>query len=43
MSYKFGVTQWGLPGNGLYSVRLVKEAGLDGLQLDSGAMKEAIL
>jgi sugar phosphate isomerase/epimerase len=35
--YKFGVTQWGMPGDGLYAVRLAKEAGLDGLQIELGS------
>ena len=35
--YKFGVTQWGLPGDGIYAVKLTKEAGLDGLQIELGS------
>lgn len=36
-SYKFGITQWGMPGEGLYAVRIAKEAGLDGLQIELGS------
>ena len=35
--YKFGVTQWGMPGEGHYSVRIAKEAGLDGMQIELGS------
>lgn len=35
--YKFGITQWGMPGEGHYSVRIAKEAGLDGVQLELGS------
>lgn len=35
--FKYGATQWGMPGNGWYGVRLAKEAGLDGLQLELGS------
>ena len=34
--YKFGITQWGMPGDGHYPVRIAKEAGLDGVQVDVG-------
>lgn len=34
--YKFACTQWGMPGEGYYAVRVAKEAGLDGVQLDFG-------
>ena len=34
--FKFGVTQWGMPGEGHYSVRIAKEAGLDGMQIELG-------
>jgi sugar phosphate isomerase/epimerase len=40
VNYKFGATQWGLPGDGLYAVRLVKEAGLDGLQIELGSYEK---
>lgn len=35
--YKFACTQWGMPGEGLYGVRVAAEAGLDGLQLELGS------
>lgn len=35
--YKFACTQWGMPGEGLYAVRIAKEAGLDGLQIELGS------
>ena len=35
--FQFAATQWGMPGNGWYGVRLAKEAGLDGLQLELGS------
>ncbi|HWQ77745.1 MAG TPA: sugar phosphate isomerase/epimerase family protein [Anaerovoracaceae bacterium] len=37
IKYKFGVTQWGMPGDGLYAVRLANEAGLDGVHLELGS------
>ncbi|MDR1623723.1 MAG: sugar phosphate isomerase/epimerase [Tannerellaceae bacterium] len=40
MNIKFGVTQWGLPGDGIYAVKLVREAGLDGLQLELGSYEK---
>lgn len=40
MKYKFGVTQWGMPGNGLYAVKLAKDAGLDGLQIELGSYEK---
>lgn len=36
-NFKYGATQWGMPGNGWYGVRLAAEAGLDGLQLELGS------
>jgi len=33
-NYKFACTQWGMPGEGLYAVRVAAEAGLDGLQIE---------
>ena len=33
MNIKFGACEWALPGNGVASIRLAKEAGLEGLQL----------
>ncbi len=35
--YKFACTQWGMPGEGLYGVRVAAEAGLDGLQIEIGS------
>lgn len=35
--FKFGVTQWGMPGETHYSVRIAKEAGLDGMQIELGS------
>lgn len=40
MKYKFGVTQWGMPGEGMYIVQLAKEAGLDGVQLETGSFEK---
>ncbi len=35
--FKFGITQWGMPGEWHYSVRLAKMAGLDGMQIELGS------
>lgn len=35
--YKFGATQWGMPGEGLYAIRIAKDAGLDGVQIELGS------
>lgn len=35
--YKFGITEWGMPGEGHYPIRIAKEAGLDGIQLELGS------
>jgi sugar phosphate isomerase/epimerase len=40
MDIKYGITEWGLPGKGRYSVKFTGEAGLDGLQLDFGSYEE---
>ncbi|MGI5849813.1 MAG: sugar phosphate isomerase/epimerase family protein [Christensenellales bacterium] len=37
MDVKLGVTQWSLPGNGMCAVRIVADAGLDGLQIELGS------
>lgn len=37
MKYKFGATQWGMPGESAYTVRIAKEVGLDGVQLELGS------
>ena len=37
MDVKLGITQWSLPGNGMCAVRIVGEAGLDGLQIELGS------
>lgn len=36
-NYKLGITQWGMPGEGLYAIRIAKEAGLDGIQIELGS------
>ncbi|MGI6152870.1 MAG: sugar phosphate isomerase/epimerase family protein [Christensenellaceae bacterium] len=36
MNVKYGITEWGLPGTGRYTVKFTAEAGLQGLQLDFG-------
>ena len=33
MNIKFGACEWALPGNGVASLKLAKEVGLQGLQL----------
>jgi len=35
--YKFACTQWGMPGEGLYAVKVAAAAGLDGLQIELGS------
>lgn len=37
--YKFACTQWGMPGEGHYAVRVAKEAGLDGVQIELGSFE----
>lgn len=37
MAIKFGITEWGMPGDGHFPIRIAKMAGLDGVQLDLGA------
>ena len=37
MDVKLGITQWSLPGNGMCAVRIVADAGLDGLQIELGS------
>lgn len=37
---KFAVTQWGMPDEGLYAVKLAADAGLDGLQLGLGSYEK---
>jgi len=37
MDVKYGITEWGLPGTGRYTVKFTAEAGLQGLQLDFGS------
>ncbi|GAB2046493.1 hypothetical protein AGATL06_29960 [Agathobaculum sp. TL06] len=38
--YRFACTEWGMPGNGSYSVRIAAEAGLDGLQIEIGKYED---
>lgn len=33
---KYGIVQWSYPGNGLYAMRYVAQAGYDGMQLELG-------
>ena len=33
MDVKYGACEWALPGNGVDSIRMAKDLGLDGLQL----------
>jgi hypothetical protein len=33
MEVRFGACEWALPGNGVASLKLAKEVGLEGLQL----------
>ncbi|WP_066646068.1 sugar phosphate isomerase/epimerase family protein [Christensenella timonensis] len=40
MELKFGITQWSLPGKGIYAVKYAAEAGLDGLQIELGSYEE---
>lgn len=40
MNIKYGITQWSLPGNGLYAIKHVAELGLDGMQLELGTYDE---
>lgn len=42
MKVKLGATQWGLPGDGWFAVQLVKEVGLDGLQLELGSWENGL-
>lgn len=37
---KIGCTQWGMPGNGWYAVRMAAAAGLDGLQIELGSYEK---
>jgi sugar phosphate isomerase/epimerase len=37
---KYGITQWSLPGHGMYAVKYAAEAGLDGLQIELGAYED---
>lgn len=37
MNVKLGVTQWSLPGNGVFAIQTVAEAGLKGLQIELGS------
>jgi sugar phosphate isomerase/epimerase len=39
MEIKYAVTQWSLPGNFGYSVKYAAEAGLDGMQIELGALE----
>ena len=34
---QYGITQWALPGEGIYAIRHVAEMGFDGMQLEVGA------
>jgi len=33
---KYGITQWSYPGNGIYAMRFVAQAGYDGMQIELG-------
>ena len=39
MGIKYAITLWSLPGNGGYSVKYASEAGLDGMQIELGALE----
>jgi sugar phosphate isomerase/epimerase len=36
-NYKYGITHWGIPDEGLFGVQYAREAGMDGLQLSIGS------
>ena len=33
---KYGITQWSYPGNGIYAMKFVAQAGYDGMQIELG-------
>lgn len=35
---KYGITQWSYPGNGIYAMKYVAEAGYDGMQIELGGL-----
>lgn len=37
---KYGITQWSYPGNGIYAMPFVKEAGYDGMQIELGGLDD---
>ncbi|MEA4853421.1 MAG: sugar phosphate isomerase/epimerase [Christensenella sp.] len=35
---KYGITQWSYPGNGIYAMKYVADAGYDGMQIELGGL-----
>lgn len=35
---KYGITQWSFPGNGIYAMKHVAQAGYDGMQIELGGL-----